>query len=59
MVGLDFGTAFVTNDVVASLDDKEENSQKGDENNYSTQISVFIFYLLIKAYSFVQVMKIM
>ena len=33
MVGLDFGTAFVTNDVVASLDDKEEYSQKSDEKN--------------------------
>jgi hypothetical protein len=43
VVGLDFGTAFVTNDVVASLDDKDEYSQKGDENNYSTQISQWYF----------------
>ena len=33
MVRLDFRTAFVTNDVVASPDDKEENSEKSDEKN--------------------------
>jgi hypothetical protein len=33
VVGLDFGTASVTNDEVASLDDQKENSQKGDEEN--------------------------
>ena len=34
MIWLDFGTAFVTNDVVPSLDDKEEYSQNGGEKNY-------------------------